>query len=195
MDLQDAKIIESIPLNKTQMVDRDVWHFTKNGRYTVKSGCQLERVYPDKEKPPDVFGPTFGLLKAHCWKVRRPPKIKHFLWQLVSWCIAVKKNLRARGILGDIWCARCGTSEELIHHVFFECPPAIWVWVLSKIPSNPTIFPTSSLFTNIDHVFWRVLPQMDDHKFTWILWYIWKERNNKVFSNLDMDPRDTLKLA
>ena len=36
---------------------------------------------------------------------------------------------------------------------------------------------------------------MDDHQFAWILWYIWKGRNNKVFSNLDMDPSDTLKLA
>ena len=36
---------------------------------------------------------------------------------------------------------------------------------------------------------------MDDHQFAWILWYIWKGRNNKVFSNLDTDPRDTLKLA
>ena len=36
---------------------------------------------------------------------------------------------------------------------------------------------------------------MDDHQFAWILWYIWKGINNKVFSNLDIDPRDTLKLA
>ena len=36
---------------------------------------------------------------------------------------------------------------------------------------------------------------MEDHQFVWILWYIWKGRNNKVFSNLDIDPRDTLKLA
>ena len=69
------------------------------------------------------------------------------------------------------------------------------VWVLSKIPSNPDVFPTKSLFTNIDHLFWRVLPQMEDHQFAWILWYIWKGRNNKVFSNLDIDPMDTLKLA
>ena len=27
------------------------------------------------------------------------------------------------------------------------------------------------------------------------LWYIWKARNNKIFSNLDIDPLDTLKLA
>jgi len=134
-------------------------------------------------------------LKAFCWKLRCPPKIKHFLWQLVSGCVAVKKNLQARGIQGDICCARCGADEESINHVFFECPPAIQVWALSKIPTNPIIFPTSSIFTNMDHLFWRVVPPMEDHHFAWILWYIWKGRINKVFSNLDMDPRDTLKLA
>ncbi|XP_056850946.1 uncharacterized protein LOC130500206 [Raphanus sativus] len=47
----------------------------------------------------------------------------------------------------------------------------------------------------MDHLFWRVLPKMNDHQFAWILWYIWKARNNKVFSNLDVDARDTLTLA
>ena len=36
---------------------------------------------------------------------------------------------------------------------------------------------------------------MEDHQFVWILWYIWKSRNNKVFSNLNIDPMDMLKLA
>ena len=43
--------------------------------------------------------------------------------------------------------------------------------------------------------FWRVTPKMEDHQFAWILLYIWKARNNKVFSNLDDDPRETLNLA
>ncbi|XP_018453986.1 uncharacterized protein LOC108825151 [Raphanus sativus] len=47
----------------------------------------------------------------------------------------------------------------------------------------------------MNHLFWRVSPKMEDHHFAWILWYIWKGRNNKVFSNLDIDPRDTLKIA
>ena len=38
-------------------------------------------------------------------------------------------------------------------------------------------------------------PQLDDHQFAWILWYIWKGRNNKFFRHLDIDPRDTLKLV
>ena len=47
----------------------------------------------------------------------------------------------------------------------------------------------------MDHLFWRVNPKMEDHQFAWILWYIWKGRNNKLFSNLDIDPRETLKIA
>ena len=58
-----------------------------------------------------------------------------------------------------------------------------------------TFFPISSLFANMDHLFWRVTPKMDDHQFAWILWYIWKARNNKDFNNLDIDPREMLNLA
>ena len=135
------------------MVDRDGWHFTNNGRYTVKSGYQVERVYPDKEKPLVLYGPNVDILKAFCWKVKCPPKLRHFLWQLISGCIAVKKNLKARGMQGEISCDRCGAPEESINHVFFECPPACQIWALSKMPSHPDNFPTGSLFTNMDHLF------------------------------------------
>lgn len=75
VDPQDAKIIAIIPLSKTYMTDRAGWHFTNNGKYTVKSGCQVERVYPDKEKPPILIGPTVDTLKAFCWKIRCPPNM------------------------------------------------------------------------------------------------------------------------
>lgn len=39
---------------------------------------------------------------------------------MVSRCIAVKKNLRARLIRGDTLCARCGAPEESINHAFFN---------------------------------------------------------------------------
>ena len=113
---------------------------------------------------------------------------------MISGCIAVTKNLRARGIQGDTWCARCGDPEESLNHVFFECPPTRQVWALSKIPSNPNFFHIGSLFANMDHLIWRVNPKMKDHQFVWILWYIWKAQSNKVFSNLDIDPRETLRL-
>ncbi|XP_033130110.1 uncharacterized protein LOC108870173 [Brassica rapa] len=112
VDPKDAKIIESIQLSRSLMVDR-------YEIYTVKSGYQIERIYPDKEKTPILIGPSVDVLKAFCWKIRCLPKRKHFLWQLVSGCISVRKNLRARGIQGDKCCARCRTDEESINHVFF----------------------------------------------------------------------------
>lgn len=45
------------------------------------------------------------------------------------------------------------------------------------------------------HLYWRILLQMEDRQFAQILWCIWQGRNNKVFTNIDIDSRDTLKLA
>ena len=100
MDPQDAKLIENIPLSRTERIYRDGWHFTKSGKYIVKSRYQVERIYPDRGSTPLLIGPTVDVLKVFCWKIRCPPKLKHFLWQLMIWCIAVKKNLQGRRIQG-----------------------------------------------------------------------------------------------
>lgn len=84
---------------------------------------------------------------------------------MVSGRIGIKKNLKARGIQGDTICTGCVDPEESVNHVFFECPPAIQVWTLSRIPSNPDIFLTKSLFVNMDHLLWRVPPVIEDHHF------------------------------
>ena len=47
----------------------------------------------------------------------------------------------------------------------------------------------------MDYLYWRVSPEIDDHQLAWIIWYISKGKNNKVFSNIYVDPKDTLKLA
>lgn len=127
MDLEDAKIIESIQLSRHRLVDHDGWHFTTNGKYTVKSGYQVEQVYPDGEISLPMYGPAITPLRAYSWNVFFPPKIKHFLWQLVSGCISVQKKLRTRGMQGDVQCVRWGASKESINHVFFECPPVVQV--------------------------------------------------------------------
>ena len=42
VDPDDVQIIESIPLSRFRTADRDGWHFTKNRRYTVKSGYEVD---------------------------------------------------------------------------------------------------------------------------------------------------------
>ena len=64
MEPEDAKIIESIPLSRHRLVDQDGWYFTINGKYTVKSGYQVERVYQVREKLLPLYGPTLNPLKV-----------------------------------------------------------------------------------------------------------------------------------
>ena len=47
----------------------------------------------------------------------------------------------------------------------------------------------------MDHLFWRIVSNMDNHSFKWIIWYIGKSRNSMVFDNIDVDPKDIIKLA
>ncbi|KAG7563962.1 Ribonuclease H-like superfamily [Arabidopsis suecica] len=57
------------------------------------------------------------------------------------------------------------------------------------------IFPTESIFANLDHLFWRIPSEFDSSAFPWIIWYIWKARNEKIFENIDKDPLEVLRLA
>ncbi|KAG7599379.1 Ribonuclease H-like superfamily [Arabidopsis suecica] len=57
------------------------------------------------------------------------------------------------------------------------------------------IFPTKSNFANLDHLFWRIPSEFDSSAFPWIIWYIWKARNEKIFENIDKDPIEVLRLA
>jgi len=70
--------------------------------------------------------------------------------QTLSDCVPVTENLRRRGINCDTGCVRCGAITETINHTLFQCHPARQIWALSKIPTVPRIFPTDSIFTNLD---------------------------------------------
>lgn len=47
----------------------------------------------------------------------------------------------------------------------------------------------------MDYMYLRPTSHLEDHQFAWILWYLWREQNNKVFSNIDLGPKDTPNLV
>ncbi|KAL9840136.1 putative reverse transcriptase zinc-binding domain-containing protein [Arabidopsis thaliana] len=104
-------------------------------------------------------------------------------------------NLRKRGINCEIGCSRCGALEETINHTLFLCHPARQIWALSHIPTVPRKFPYASIYANLDHLFWRIPLEFDSSSFPWIIWYIWKARNEKIFDNVDKDPLEILHFA
>ncbi|KAG7584349.1 Ribonuclease H-like superfamily [Arabidopsis suecica] len=192
-DPEDVALISALPLGVSTKEDTLGWHFTKSGNYTVKSGYHTARI-ETSDANLKFFGPDIKSLKVYAWKVKCPPKLRHFLWQILSGCVPVTENLRKRGINCDTGCVRCGAVEETINHTLFECHPARQIGALSPIPSVTGIFPSASIYANLDHLFWRIPSEIDSSSFPWIILYIWKARNKKIFYNVDKDPLEVLHL-
>ena len=92
-----------------------------------------------------------------------------------------------------------GEAEESVTLAIFECPHALQAWSLSTTPTSPGIFPASSVYTNMDYLFWRkkniIALDQDRDPYPWIIWYIWKARNDKLFRGIDRDPLELVRYA
>ena len=117
---------------------------------------------------------------------------------MLSAQLAVASNLKHRYMLCDNHFPRCGAEEETIIHAIFECPPNLHTWHTQH--HNSTIgVPSASHYTNMDYLLWRKNDiedlQLDKDPYPWIIWYIWKSRNDKLFRGIDMYPLETVRHA
>lgn len=121
------------------------------------------------------------------------------MWQCLSGCFASCQRLFYRHISRDKDCPRCGAEEKTINHLIFECPPARQVWALSSILSAPYVFPSRSLYCNLDYLYERGkdygASEDSLRVFPLIMWYISKAKNHKFFDNFIENPHDTLGTA
>lgn len=78
-------------------------------------------------------------------------------------------------------------------------PPALQCWALSPVPTAPEFFQCQSLYANLDYLLFRAkqcgVSAQQMLGFLWTVWYIWKARNKKVFSNKNILPLDTIQIA
>ena len=51
----------------------------------------------------------------------------------------------------------------------------------------------------MDYLFWRKNdiedPELDKYRYPWIIWYIWKAKNDKLFIGIDSDPLEMIRHA
>ncbi|KAG7595155.1 Reverse transcriptase zinc-binding domain [Arabidopsis thaliana x Arabidopsis arenosa] len=192
----DIPLILSIRPSRSYLSDGYSWNGTKSGNYSVKSGYWAARELSRPTCDHPFQGPGITPLLTQVWKLKTTRKLKHFVWQCLSGCLATNHTLFYRHVGKEKHCPRCGDEEETINHLLFECPPALQTWALSPIPSLPSCFPSQSLFSNLDFLFWRAKGMMNGedigHFFPWILWYLWKARNSFIFENIRESPQYTL---
>ena len=122
------------------------------------------------------------------WKILSAPKIKIFLWKALNEAMPVSELIIKRGMHIDDRCQTCGVEGESILHALFQCDPARQVWALSGIPHPEIGFDEGSLFGNLNYLL--KLKNSKQHEITmnrtwsWLLWGIWKSRNELIFKGM-----------
>ena len=73
-------------------------------------------------------GVARALMWKRLWKELWPKKITHFLWRLAHNSLALRMNLKRRGMELDTRCVMCGRLDEDGAHLFLKCKHVIKVW-------------------------------------------------------------------
>lgn len=64
---------------------------------------------------------------SELWKVRLPPHIRIFLWQLIRGRLPSGDQVLKRSGPGDWRCPLCEVEEDM-YHIFFTCASAQFLW-------------------------------------------------------------------
>lgn len=123
-------------------------------------------------------------MKHQIWKCKSPPKIKKFLWRLLSKSLATGSNLRRRHVTRYDQCPRCCSAVETEDHLFFGCPYAQMIWRASGVANDIMLDPQATLEDKIQSCltcsFAPVMAHLNELPIS-ILWRIWKSRNLLIF--------------
>lgn len=124
---RDANLIFSIPVNKTEK-DTWYWKFEKLGHYLVKSA--YGSIQDGKE---NHYEDNSGFWRQ-LLNLKMPPKVKHFMWRVVTGSLPTKDNLRCKRVEVNICCPVCQNGVESILHTMVTCSFADTCWKNSGIP-------------------------------------------------------------
>ncbi|KAF3583564.1 hypothetical protein F2Q69_00029332 [Brassica cretica] len=193
---------ERIMLMKSDLSKEDSirWSFTKDGTYSTRSGYQFtDALLEFQSQNNQSLPPIEKKLWSSIWKVKSPPKIKHFIWRSLTVALAVKERLQTRGIPIDATCLGCDAASESICHLLFHCDKTRQTWELSNVPLPPARFSRNSVFLNMFHLISVMnnnrLEQKIRQAIPWLLWQIWKARNSHTFKATVVPPRQIVTLA
>ncbi|CAN1135539.1 Putative ribonuclease H protein At1g65750 [Linum perenne] len=174
---EEAATILSIPINGA-VRDRRIWHYSRDGSYTVRSAYRLLREGIIQSTIENVEGDLRGL-----WRSRVPAKIKHMAWRASRGVLPTRERLQRRGIDIDWSCGICNGNPETPWHLFLECDFTWECWLAAGCERIVEQHRNES--ESFNGWIMRVIAAGDEKLTQTILttiWAVWKERNERVWS-------------
>ena len=171
-------------------LDKLAWSGSPNGSFDVKSAYGIAM----KSSNATVFSVSW------IWKIDLLPKVRLFLWLCAHNSIGVKVCLGRRGVVQDEVCPVCCNGGEAILHALRDFSHLKHVWnQLGVTASNHE-------FWHVNLVDWLSLNVRKNDKlhgsgtpwkivFPFVIWIIWKSRNDIVFNRKGQSPKLVLDIV
>ncbi|CAN1201045.1 Putative ribonuclease H protein At1g65750 [Linum perenne] len=149
--------------------DQWAWGEEKNGKFSVKSAYNLIHDLPGV-KTPETW--------KHIWRWSGPHRIRSFLWLATHGRLMTNSARLRRKMTDDASCFLCNGIAETIDHVLRDCCFAKEVW------SRAQEFDCAERGWAADLPTWMDKHLRSDKRllFGTICWYLWKSRNERVFT-------------
>jgi hypothetical protein len=160
--------------------DSIVWTLTPNGRYSASSAYKAQFMAS--------LPCTFGNL---VWKTWAPPKCRFFAWLAVQNRLWTADRLAKRGWPHQPTCQLCRCVPETARHILFECRFSKRIWTAAAAwLSCPDLIRCLGSGRPKVLDYWHAIAKTPTSSpkglrtaIMLIAWEIWKERNERVFSN------------
>ncbi|KAK4428733.1 hypothetical protein Salat_1173200 [Sesamum alatum] len=101
-------------------MDKLIWHYANNGRFTVRSVYNLARRLQQR----DMGEGSWLDKKSHwefIWVSCVPHRVQLFGWKACRNLLPTAENLVPRKVPIGVCCARCREAAEDLYHVFLSC--------------------------------------------------------------------------
>lgn len=173
--------------------DKLIWTGRLNGEYTVKNGYHRinSATTTILQHQPSSSFQTPKHLWATIWKVPAPPKLRIFLWSLCHNAIATAANLYYRHIIADPICQLCRDSNptpETTEHLFLHCSWTKKVWTHAHLPCPIQHDQHHRFEAWLLHIFDKEKNLQFYAQIAYVLWHIWKARNDFIFRRRPPNP-------
>lgn len=195
---EDIPLILSLRISRSFKMDSFCWIHTRSGAYSVKTGYDAMSRFENDQNTDCCLEPSTNGLIKQVWSTKTSRKIKHFMWQALTNCVPVCSRLTDRHFCSDRTCQKCGHEDETVNHMLLECPSESQTWALAMLPTRGE-FSCSSIYSNFDYLLFRVQNQEGTEenlaRIPWIIWFLWKAQNAKVFEEKDTLPLEIIQAA
>ncbi|KAF5441933.1 hypothetical protein F2P56_037100 [Juglans regia] len=128
------------------------------------------------------------------WGLEVPAVVKMFLWKALNNILPTKSNLFKKKIADCPLCPICGSSEESMIHILWNCISATDVWAKNNSPVKKW----ANEEVDFMSLWIKMIHDLKREELEWkvvVMRRIWLKRNRFIFENKFYNPKQVISMA